>query len=83
MANERLIFLACNIYSILADIAFIAVHSGERCGRWASGLCNSVILRFLGRSQTSRFLLNVRSAILNNDRQTKGKNSSSYDFATY
>ena len=37
MANERLIFLVCNIYSIWLNMAFIAVHSGERCGPWASG----------------------------------------------
>ena len=33
MANEMLIFLACNIYGIWLNIAFIAVHSGEQCGR--------------------------------------------------
>ena len=38
MANVRLIFIACNIYSIL-DRAFMAVHSDERCGPWASGYC--------------------------------------------
>ena len=38
MANERLFFLACNITVFWLNIAFIAVHSGERCGPWASGL---------------------------------------------
>ena len=33
MANKRLSFHACNIYSI----AVIAVHSGVGCGPWASG----------------------------------------------
>ena len=37
MANERLIFLACNIYSVLAEYSLHTVHSGEHCGPWASG----------------------------------------------
>ena len=43
MANERLIFLACNIYSILTNTAFIAVHLGERYGPWASGFTSYYI----------------------------------------
>ena len=36
MANARLLFLECNIYSILTEYSLRSVHSGERCGPWAS-----------------------------------------------
>ena len=36
MANEKLFFLACNIYSILAEYSLYTC-TGERCGPWASG----------------------------------------------
>ena len=39
MAKESLIFLACKFTVFWLNIAFIAVHSGECCGPWASG-CN-------------------------------------------
>ena len=38
MANERLIFLHATFTVFWLNIAFIAVHSGERCGPWTSGL---------------------------------------------
>ena len=37
MANESF-FLHATFTVFWLNIAFIAVHSGERCGRWASGL---------------------------------------------
>ena len=37
MATERLDFREKKKNLLRSHIAFIAVHSGERCGRWASG----------------------------------------------
>ena len=37
MANEILFFLHATFTIFWLNIAFIAVHSGERCGPWASG----------------------------------------------
>ena len=37
MANEMLFFLHATFIVFWLNIASIAVHSGERCGPWASG----------------------------------------------
>ena len=37
MANEMLSFLHATFTVFWLNIAFIAVHSDERCGQWASG----------------------------------------------
>ena len=62
MANERLFFLACNIFTILLYIAFIAVHSGERCGPWASVFLFFFVFFFTSNWALTFYLANAEMA---------------------
>ena len=53
MANEMLIFLACNIYNIWAEYSLRSLHSGERCGRVASGFLSKQVFVFGRQGEAS------------------------------
>ena len=54
MANERLLFTV-----FWLNITFIAVHSGERCGPWASGFLSQPLIFFKCLCLSDRHVLGL------------------------